>query len=134
MNAGLDLAQGAWITPCDDDDELTDDHVEVLLGEARSRRLEFVWSKSLKETDAGEWEEIGGPNVLDGTTNGSVLYASELYFFRYNSNAWKLAQPHDWNLWHRMQRAGVRMGFLDRVTYLYHRSEHIEATMPRSTS
>ena len=28
-NVALAIAQGKWITPCDDDDEITDDHVEI---------------------------------------------------------------------------------------------------------
>jgi glycosyltransferase involved in cell wall biosynthesis len=119
-NLALALANGAWIAPCDDDDEFTDDHVEVLLGEARKRRLEFVWSKALGEVAPGVWEEMGGPDPLVGTSHGSMLYASQLGFFHYNLNSWKLAQVADWNLWNRMKRAGVRMGFLDQVTYRYH--------------
>lgn len=42
MNAALDLSAGAWIAPCDDDDEFTDDHVETLLGVAKATRSEFV--------------------------------------------------------------------------------------------
>ncbi|MHB8219926.1 MAG: glycosyltransferase family 2 protein [Acidimicrobiales bacterium] len=125
MNAALAIAQGAWIAPCDDDDEFTEDHVEVLLAEARRRRLEFVWSKARMEVAAGEWRESGGPELTsDGTTHGSVFYASQLRFFRHNENAWKLAQPGDQNLWNRMQRAGVRMGFVDRVTYVHYLEAH----------
>ena len=121
MNAALAIAQGAWIAPCDDDDELTDDHVEVLLADARLRRLEFVWSKALMQVDRDTWQEVGGSDLArDGTTHGSVLYASQLRFFRHNARAWKLAQPGDWNLWHRMQSARVRMGFVDRVTYVHY--------------
>jgi hypothetical protein len=29
-------------------------------------------------------------------------------------------QPADWDMWWRMQRAGVKMGFLDRVTYVHY--------------
>lgn len=119
-NAALAIAQGKWITPCDDDDEITDDHVEVLLGEARRRRLEFVWSKADVETDTGGWEQVGEPDLeLGGITHGSVLYAGPLRFFRYNENSWKLAEPGDWNMWRRMRTAGVKMGFVDHVTYRY---------------
>jgi glycosyltransferase involved in cell wall biosynthesis len=125
MNAALAIAQGAWIAPCDDDDELTDDHVEVLLATARQRRLEFVWSKARMEIESGEWREAGGPDLArDGTTHGSVFYASQLRFFRYNDNAWMLGQPGDWNMWQRMQRAGVRMGFVDQVTYVHYLEAH----------
>src|SRR3954452_19677248 len=55
MNAAVTLARGAWIAPCDDDDELTDDHVEVLLAAARGRRLEFVYSKADWEILPGSW-------------------------------------------------------------------------------
>jgi hypothetical protein len=121
MNAGLAIAQGAWIAPCDDDDEMTDDHVEVMLREARQRRLEFVWSKAAFEAEPGKWSEIGAPRLAGGgVTNGSVLYAGGLRFFRYNENSWKLAEPHDWNLFRRMRSAGVKMGFVDRVTYRHY--------------
>jgi hypothetical protein len=121
MNAALAIAQGAWIAPCDDDDEITDDHVEVLLGEARRRRLEFVWSKATMEVEANSWAEVGWwPLACGDITHGSVLHAAGLRFLRYNENSWKLAEPGDWNRWRRMQSAGVKMGFLDRVTYRHY--------------
>jgi hypothetical protein len=121
MNAALAIAQGSWIAPCDDDDEMTDDHVEVLLREVRQRRLEFVWSKAEMEVEAGTWAEVGRwPLAWGGITHGSVLYAAGLRFFRHNENTWKLAEPGDWNLWHRMQAAGVKMGFVDHVTYRHY--------------
>jgi len=121
MNAALAIAQGAWIAPCDDDDEITDDHVEVLLREARQRRLEFVWSKATMEVEAGKWATVGSsPLAHGGLTHGSVLYAGGLRFFRHNENSWKLAEPGDWNLWRRMQAAGVNMGFVDQVTYRHY--------------
>jgi hypothetical protein len=38
MNVGIDLAAGAWLANCDDDDEWLPSHVEVLLGDAKRRR------------------------------------------------------------------------------------------------
>jgi hypothetical protein len=121
MNAGLAIAQGAWVAPCDDDDEMTDDHVEVLLREARQRRLEFVWSKAAFEVEAGKWTDVGkSPLAGGGLSHGSVLYAGGLRSFRYNENSWKLAEPLDWNLFRRMRAAGVKMGFVDQVTYRHY--------------
>lgn len=117
MNAGLVLAAGAWIAPCDDDDEMTPTHVEHLLQFAVANRYEMVWSRaSLREEN---WR-ITTPEFKHGEiSHGSVLYSSALRFFRHSNTSWKMNEPGDWNLWRRMAAAGVRIGWLDEVTY-YH--------------
>lgn len=124
-NAALLLGQGAWITACDDDDELTPDHVQVLLGEARTRRLEMVYSCAKMEVDAGRWEILGGAPLREGhVTQGSVLYSMGLRFLRFSNTCWRNEQPADWNLWSRMEAIGVRTGFVDHVTYLHRLETH----------
>lgn len=121
LNAGLALAEGKWITTCDDDDELTPDHVEVLLEAARRRGLEMVHSKARVERKAGEWEIVGSEPLRRGAVSqGSVLYAAPLRFLRYSNTSWKLHEPADWNLWRRMRRIGVQIGFADHVTYVHY--------------
>lgn len=120
-NLGIELARGAWLTQCDDDDELTPDHVEVLLRAAREQRVEMVWSQARMEVAPGQWAVIGTPPLRCGqVTHGSVLYSLGLRFFRYSRTCWKLGQPADWNLWHRMLDAGVRIGFVPQVTYVHY--------------
>lgn len=122
MNVGIALARGSWIAPCDDDDELTPDHVEVLLDHARRHRLEMVFSRAKTERErSGDWEEIGDGTIAKGAfSHGSVLYTSGLRFMRYSSTSWKMLEPSDWNMWKRMQRIGVRMGFCDHLTYAHY--------------
>jgi glycosyltransferase involved in cell wall biosynthesis len=122
MNVALALAKGKWIAPCDDDDEFTPDHVESLLKSARTRSLEMVYSKALCEVQPGKWEERGSePLVCGGLTHGSVLYAAGLRFMRHSNTSWKLhGEPSDWNLWKRMKLIGVRIGFLDHLTYQHY--------------
>lgn len=121
MNTALLLAKGAWVAPCDDDDELTDDHVEVLLGAARSRRLEFVHSLTETHFADGTFGRLGAPELTVGqVTHGSVLYSMGLRFLTYSSTCHRIPEPHDWNLWRRMRDLGVRMGFVDAVTYRYY--------------
>jgi glycosyltransferase involved in cell wall biosynthesis len=120
MNVALELAEGAWIAPCDDDDMLTDDHVEKLLDHALSHRLELVWSRAAMQAKDLSWSQTA-PNRLQlgQISHGSVLYSADLRFMRYNRRAYLSGRPGDWELWRRMSRAGVRMGFLDELTY-YH--------------
>ena len=120
MNAGLLLARGAWIAPCDDDDEFTDDHVEVLLRAAQADRLELVHSRALLETERASWRIAGGPTLAEGVSHGSILYSAGLRFMRHSTTSWRRFEPSDWNLWRRMQAIGVRVGFLDRVTYVHY--------------
>lgn len=126
VNVALSLASGSWIAPCDDDDELTPDHVEVLLAHARSERLEMVYSKARAEIRPGAWIQIGEwPPRHGGISHGTVLYAAPLRFMKYSTTCWKLREPADWNLWKRMQAIGVRMGFLDRVTFVHYVEAHL---------
>jgi hypothetical protein len=120
MNVALSLARGSWIAPCDDDDLFTPDHVERLLDHARRTRSELVWSRAAMRQPSGEWHVTGGPPLQNGhISHGSVLYSADLRFFSHSLTSWRLAEPSDWNLWRRMRRAGVRMSFLDELTY-YH--------------
>jgi hypothetical protein len=120
MNVGLDLALGAWIAPCDDDDMMTDDHVDVLLSHATSHRLELVWSRAALQQSDGTWRDTGnGGLALGRISHGTVLYSAQLRFIRHNRRSYLAERPGDWDLWRRMGRAGVKSGFLDRRTY-YH--------------
>lgn len=132
MNIGNGLATGDWIAPCDDDDEFTDDHVEVLLSAARSRDLEFVHSRTAVSVDPSTWAVIGTPELLRGqVSHGSVLFASMLRFMAYSGGSWRRSQPFDYHLWRRMERIGVRMGFVDRVTYRYYPAEFSRSSYER---
>ena len=123
LNLSLDLARGAWIAPCDDDDELTPDHVAVMLRAAQHDGAEFVHSNTGLVLGDGVIGVIGRPYVSDGhTSHGAIFYSSALRFFRYNGQVWLLRRSLDWDLVLRMADAGVRMTYLDEVTYLYHPS------------
>jgi len=123
LNLSLDLARGAWIAPCDDDDELTPDHVEVMLDCAQRDHAEFVHSNTGLVLGGGVLGVIGRPEVADGhTSHGAIFYSAALRFFRYNGQVWRLRRSLDWDLVLRMADAGVRMAYLDEVTYLYHPS------------
>ncbi len=118
MNAARYLARGQWIAPCDDDDELTPDHVEVLLRHAIEGRHEMVFSQASFEERPGRWRTVGSLPLRQGEiSHGTVLLSSGLRFMAHSETCWKIREPSDRNLWKRMRRIGVRIGFLPQVTY-----------------
>ncbi len=116
MNRALEIARGEWIAPLDDDDEFTPTHIEVLLQACRSRGLEFAYGVAEMETRPGHWQRVGSWPLKNGhIVHAATLYHARLRFMRHAVDSWRLDEPGDWNLWHRMRSAGVRMGFVDEV-------------------
>ena len=115
-NKAVDLCSGDWIAPLDDDDEFSEDHLEVLLNYALEHDYEMVYGVAQMEREAGKWENLGlYPLKRGGFCHLSVLYHSKLKFFKYDINAWKYGEPADWNMWRRMKEAGVKIGFVNKV-------------------
>jgi len=130
-NKGLELARGEWIAPLDDDDEFSEDHLEILVGHALKTGSELVYGVALMEIEPGRWVNIGSFPLRDcHVCHLSVLYTSKIRFFKYDVNAWKYFEANDWNLWRRMKEAGVRIGFVDKVVGKH----YLEKTTIKKTS
>jgi hypothetical protein len=138
MNVGIDLAAGTWVTHCDDDDEMLPHQVETLLTDVKHRRLEMVYSRfefiDYPSAEAAPGTEptvtiLGSePMRIGVVARGTVLYSLGLRFMKYSTECWRIGEPQDWNLWKRMQLAGVRIGFNDEVTYRYHKQRAVAST------
>lgn len=116
MNRALDLARGEWIAPLDDDDSFTPDHVDVLLDACRSRDLELAFGVAEMEVEPDVWQPVGGPDLKEGrVVHAAVMFWAPLGVIRHDVEAWRLGEPADWNVWHRMRDAGARIGFVDHV-------------------
>jgi glycosyltransferase involved in cell wall biosynthesis len=121
-NKGIELASGEWIAPLDDDDEFSEDHLELLLRYAVQNQFEMIYGVVQSETQSGGWVSIGSlPLRCEHICHNSVLYHSQLKFFKYNVESWKFHEADDWNLWRRMKEAGVKIGFVNRVVGRHYR-------------
>jgi len=115
-NKSIELCSGEWIAPLDDDDEFSKNHIETLLSYALENDYEMVYGKVEMELNPNDWKELGSyPLKCGSISHLSVLYHSKLKFFKYDVNAWKYEEPADWNMWRRMNEAGVRIGFINKV-------------------
>jgi len=115
-NKAIELSSGEWLAPLDDDDEFSNDHLEVLLKHALSHKYDMVYGKVLMETRKNEWVELGSyPLEHAKICHLSVLYSSSLKSFKYDIDAWRYQEPGDWNMWRRMKESGIRIGFTDKI-------------------
>lgn len=120
LNAGVAEARGTWIAPLGDDDEFEPQHVERLLAEARTRRLEFVYGRGRVLLPDGREQQLGEfPPRLTQIGLQSALYHAGLGFIELELGHALFDKPNDWGLVQRMMRIGVRMGMLDEVTVSY---------------
>lgn len=121
FNEAFSLAQGSWIAPIDQDDEWTDDHLEVLLEAALDTRAEVVYGVSQAivggdgETYFGSWPPTPGDFGFQ-----AAIYHGGLTAFLYDANAHLVNEPADWNLARRMLEAGVRFEFVERIVTAYY--------------
>lgn len=113
-NVGLSECRGEWIATNDDDDEWTENHLEVLMRFARIGGYEFVSGGSvgplgqIKPYKVGEYT-VGGI--------GTWVYRSYLKSFKFNPDCWRKSwnKVCDTDIQDRFVKAGVRMGYFDRI-------------------
>lgn len=123
-NFALEQCRGDWIARNDDDDIWTKDHLEKLLRFAQQNDLELVYGateqKRYGKWSRGRFQKNLGVDAPIGSIQAS-LYRSYLRFFKFNKHCWRKSwnANNDLDMPLRMYKAGVRIGFLDKVvTYI----------------
>ena len=115
-NLAVSMASGSWIASLDDDDEFTDDHLEVLLEPALDGRFELFYGRFEGSWPGVEDTVLGGVSTAAGQiTMQATIYPRLLAFFEFDPESWMIDEPADWNLIRRMVMSGVRVGFTERV-------------------
>ena len=121
FNEGVALAQGSWIAPIDQDDEWTEDHLDILLADALRTKAEVVYGVGRVEVaDVGETYFGVWPPVVGDFGFQAAIYHADLVAFLYDANAYLADEPADWNLARRMLEAGVRFQFVERIVTAYY--------------
>ncbi|HEX4009191.1 MAG TPA: glycosyltransferase [Solirubrobacteraceae bacterium] len=113
VNRLLDEARGAFIAALDHDDGFTYDHIPKLMGALHRNDADFVYGQAMTEWPGGDWRLHGtAPMVYGEVIHATVMYSSRLAHMRYDTDAWLLDEPVDWNLWRRMRDMGAAMTHL----------------------
>lgn len=132
MNAGMRKTSGAWILFMSDDDCLMPGAIEDMLEEARQSGAEVVFTRDMFADDITE--PVGRPKKSDGEIliehcfSKIFMMRSYLKFFRWNtaSHRKQWNRPADYDLFLRMQHAGVRFAMTSRPGNVVHAVPHSE--------
>tara|TARA_B110000259_G_C13949210_1_gene376043 strand:+ start:14 stop:895 length:882 start_codon:yes stop_codon:yes gene_type:complete len=121
-NVALQNAKGEWIARLDDWAIWTKDHLKDLLNHAQKNDYEFITgaSKSNGRKHHGHNLQYFGVNYPSKLRIGSTqtfFYRSYLTCFLYCINSWRHEKNkvNDLDLIHRMIKAGVKIGWLDKI-------------------
>jgi hypothetical protein len=120
-NEGVRIAQGQWIGVNGDDDLYTPTHVELLLAEARRRRLELVYGDIRRVNREGEDDLLCTfPPRNEHFGMQAALFHRGLRIFSYELEVFD--DGADWAWMRRMLRLGVRIGMINDVVVDYYSS------------
>jgi glycosyltransferase involved in cell wall biosynthesis len=119
-NHALDHAEGDWVAPLDDDDEWTDDHVEVLLRTAQAAGVDFAYGQSEYHWPDGHFQLAGRtPPGMGAFCDGAQIYRNGMGY-RYDPRCIERGLPEDGDMWERMVKGGVKFTFLPQIVHHYY--------------
>lgn len=125
MNWGLDHAQGEYVSPMDDDDEILPSHNEILLRALVENDVDFAYgiSKTFKGDPPRFIGQLYGDYpVRDAAfVPGANLYKASLPF-RYDKECVTRHRTRDSDMWQRMVDGGVTFHFERQVVHHYYRN------------
>jgi glycosyltransferase involved in cell wall biosynthesis len=119
-NHALDHASGDWVAPLDDDDEWTDNHIELLLSAVINGRMDFAYGKSKYHWPDGRNQYAGSwPPGMGAFCDGAQLYRNGMGY-RYDPACIERGLPEDGDMWIRMVAGGVRFTFVPDLVHHYY--------------
>lgn len=116
MNIASSLCAGEWIAPIDDDDEFSEDHLEVLLTHALETKSELVYGAMIQRnlvdnTVVKVWSS--SPEMGKISLNGAMYMRVLNSVYQYDQYSWVMDEPGDWNMCRRMIESGVNVSGID---------------------
>ena len=131
-NRAIELSQGEWLAPLDDDDEFLPNHMETLLDLALERRAEYAYGKLEVAAEPGAGQYIFSfPPEMGQIGLQQAIYLRGLSFFECDAYSWAMEEPADWNLIRRMREAGVHMAATEEPVARHYPSRESVRFLPR---
>lgn len=109
VNHALALARGQFVTHLDDDDEHAPNRISTLLVLMRETHADILWHPFDYERKPDEWHVNHAPKfAVNNVSTSSVFYHHWLRVVPWDINAWRYAEPGDWNRFRKLRYLGVR--------------------------
>jgi len=117
-NFGFRMVRSEWISELDDDDEWTDDHVEILLAEVQTTGADFAYGMSERFFEIGEERREQGREPLgcEACSSGAWIMRSAMGY-RYDMGCIERGKPEDCDLLSRIVADGRRWSFVPKVVH-----------------
>jgi glycosyltransferase involved in cell wall biosynthesis len=109
-NKALELANGAFITHLDDDDEHPNDRIAKLVNFIQETRADLVWHPFRWEVEPGQWRLNKAEKFkLGQVTTSSIFYHNWFKNIPWSAESYKYREPGDWNRLRKIQYLGARL-------------------------
>jgi len=121
LNRALELASGDFVTHLDDDDEFTPERIEKLVNYAKETRADFIFHPFWWESGTDQWVIVpAGALALANVTTSSVFYHRWFKHVPWDINAYKYAEPGDWNRFKKAKELDAKLArFPELLTRKY---------------
>lgn len=125
MNRALRDARGSFITHLDDDDEYAPDRIEKLLALLRRTRSDFAFHPFRAQLKDGSWWENPASWFKNGyVTTSSVFYHSFWKSIEWDLEAWRYAEPGDWNRFRKIRFLGAKIARHSESMLVHYREQN----------
>ena len=128
INKGLSMAKGDFITHLDDDDEYIPDRLEKLSRFATENECDFVWHPFWAEVGDGVWRVNRALRFTYAqVTTSSVFYRSWFKKIPWDTQAYLLNEPGDWNRLRKIRYfRPVSMRYPEPLLRHYRERKHLQ--------
>jgi len=124
MNHALREARGKFITHLDDDDEYTSNRVEILLDLLKRTTSDFAFHPFRAQRQDGSWWDNPARWFERGyVTTSAVFYHSFWKLVEWDLEAWRYAEPGDWNRFRKIRFLGARIARHSDYMLLHYREQ-----------
>ncbi len=125
FNRAMALAEGAFVTHLDDDDEHLPNRVERLVTQIQAEKSDLIWHPFWLEREDSVWELLDEPKFQQGgVSTSSVMYHRWLTRIGWDADAYKQREPGDANRFRKLNYLGLKLSRCPEALLRHYRQQN----------